>query len=157
MTSIEIPNSVTIIEDDAFRDCSSLANIIVPSTVTSIEDKAFINFTGNFICKRNSEAHRFVENAKRGYYLMKNADLNENNKVDTGDVLILLRHIAQSGSERIMQAHPQWKLSDKDTEYGDTNKNGSIETGDVLKVQRYIAAKASKVIAQKHPEWLKIE
>ena len=40
---IELPNSVTTINDDAFRDCGSLScALIIPNSVTTIGDRAFI-------------------------------------------------------------------------------------------------------------------
>ena len=41
LTYIQIPNTVTSIESDAFNDCSSLASVNIPDTVTSIGDSAF--------------------------------------------------------------------------------------------------------------------
>ena len=41
LTSITIPNSVTIIEDSAFCLCNSLTSITIPNSVTIIEDSAF--------------------------------------------------------------------------------------------------------------------
>ena len=38
---IEIPNSVTTIEDYAFEDCSSLTSVTIPNSVTSIGEQAF--------------------------------------------------------------------------------------------------------------------
>ncbi|MBP3832225.1 MAG: dockerin type I repeat-containing protein, partial [Clostridia bacterium] len=84
-------------------------------------------------------------------------DLNENDQIDIGDVLLLLRHIAQSNSEKTQQKHPDWKLNEKRTFVGDINKNGTIDIGDVLKLRRYMAAKASKSVSDKHPDWLNIE
>ena len=40
-TSYKIPNSVTSIEDNAFRLCSSLTSITIPNSVTSIGNSAF--------------------------------------------------------------------------------------------------------------------
>ena len=88
---------------------------------------------------------------------MKNADLNENNMIDIGDLLLLLRHMAQANSGKVQSKHPQWKLSDQKVLIGDINKNGTIDIGDVLKVRRYMAAKASQKVADKHPDWLNIE
>ena len=84
-------------------------------------------------------------------------ELNENNRIETGDVLIILRYIAQSNSLKVSQKHPDWNLNEKKQIIADVNKNGKIDTGDVLKLQRYIAAKSSTKIAQKNPNWLKIE
>lgn len=38
---IVIPNSVTKIGDDAFRDCTSLYEIVIPNSVTEIDNGAF--------------------------------------------------------------------------------------------------------------------
>ena len=46
LTSIEIPNSVTSIEEGAFEGCSSLTSITIPNRVTSISEQAFLNCTG---------------------------------------------------------------------------------------------------------------
>ena len=43
---ISIPNSVTSIEDNAFRDCYSLTSITIPNSVTSIGERAFYNCRG---------------------------------------------------------------------------------------------------------------
>ena len=41
LTSITIPNSVTIIDDHAFSMCSNLASITIPESVTTIQNYAF--------------------------------------------------------------------------------------------------------------------
>jgi hypothetical protein len=46
LTSITIPNSITSIGDEAFRECSGLTSITIPNSVTSIEYSAFRDCTG---------------------------------------------------------------------------------------------------------------
>lgn len=43
MAKITIPTSVTIIEREAFKECSSLKYINIPSFITSFQDHAFEN------------------------------------------------------------------------------------------------------------------
>ena len=45
-TSITIPNSVTNIGYDAFRNCTVLTSVTIPDSVTSIDDDAFSGCTG---------------------------------------------------------------------------------------------------------------
>ena len=46
LTSITIPNSVTIILDDAFVQCYGLTSVTIPNSVTSIRKNAFYGCTG---------------------------------------------------------------------------------------------------------------
>ena len=46
ITDLVLPNSVTSIEDYAFRNCSSLTSVTIPNSVTSIGDEAFCGCTG---------------------------------------------------------------------------------------------------------------
>ena len=43
LTSVIIPNSVTIIESSAFMNCTSLAEVTIPNGVTKINSRAFQN------------------------------------------------------------------------------------------------------------------
>lgn len=55
LTSITIGESVTIIDDLAFRNCSGLHNITIPKNVTSIGNQAFLDCTGLTSIKFNAE------------------------------------------------------------------------------------------------------
>ena len=88
--------------------------------------------------------------------IQTNPDINGDGKIDTGDVISLLRHIAQEKNSNIAIKRPTWKLSEIKLISGDLNKDGKIDSGDVVKLQRYIAAKSSLEIANKHQGWLEI-
>ncbi len=46
LTSIEIPNSVTVIGNDAFSNCKGLTSVTIPNSVTRIGDDAFAYCSG---------------------------------------------------------------------------------------------------------------
>ena len=89
-------------------------------------------------------------------YKTLEGDVNENNKIDIGDILLLKRHLAYTNSTSIANKHLNWKLSDEKIKIGDINKNNKIDIGDILKLQRYISASNSNEIAKKHTDWLDI-
>lgn len=43
LTSIKIPDGVTVLENNVFEACYDLTNVIFPSSLTKIEDYAFVN------------------------------------------------------------------------------------------------------------------
>ena len=90
-------------------------------------------------------------------YKTLKGDVNENNKIDIGDILLLKRHLAYTNSTSIANKHLNWKLSDEKIQIGDLNNNGKIDIGDILKLQRYISASNSKEVAEKHKDWLNLE
>ncbi|MDE5840080.1 MAG: leucine-rich repeat domain-containing protein, partial [Muribaculaceae bacterium] len=46
LTSIEIPTSVTSIDDQAFYKCSGLTSVVIPNSVSSIGSEAFSGCSG---------------------------------------------------------------------------------------------------------------
>ena len=83
-------------------------------------------------------------------------DLNNNDIIESNDLLKMLRYHAYIRSSNVAQKHSTWNLSDKEKKLADTNGNGSVDPGDVLVILRYLAASNSQKIAEKHPAWLDI-
>ena len=81
-------------------------------------------------------------------------DMNQDNLVNTADVLILLRYIASVKSESVKQKHPDWMLQEDCLVLADINQDSNIDVLDVLLVQRHIAAIRSDTVKQKHTDWI---
>lgn len=81
-------------------------------------------------------------------------DINQDNKVDTTDLLAMLRHIATSSSSQIAQKHQDWILSEDKYVLADVNSNGIVDVTDTLKLLRHIAAAKSEIIREKHQDWM---
>ena len=110
----------------------------------------------------NDSKHRVIETARMKSAIanrpknIEAGDTNENNIIDVGDILMLLRYIAYQNSSSTKNKHPQWNLNATKKTRGDLNKNGTVDIGDVLKLKRYIAAKNSSKVAAKHPGWMNL-
>ena len=66
--SIEIPSSVTSIEERAFWNCKSLESIVLPGIITNI-GKGAISSSTLIYTELNSEAHKYAEENKQGYII----------------------------------------------------------------------------------------
>lgn len=80
-------------------------------------------------------------------------DVNNNGKIDTMDLLKLLRYVAMQNAGKHKD---EWDLTEREKRAADVNKDGKINTMDILKMKRYIAASKSTNIVKKYPEWLEI-
>ena len=80
-------------------------------------------------------------------------DMNQDNVINTADVLMVLRYIASIKSLEVQQIHPDWKLEESSLLLADVNQDGKIELSDVLLLQRHIAFVNSEEVKQKHPDW----
>ena len=80
-------------------------------------------------------------------------DINDDQKIDSRDVLIELRHIFAVQNNK----HQDWILKDDNLKIADVNEDKEINTADVLIMQRYIVANNNINIGKKHPDWLKLK
>ncbi len=87
---------------------------------------------------------------------VKPGDVNQNEIIDIGDILHVLRHIAAKSDERVLNEHKDWILDGAKVQIADVNKNGSLDIGDILKMLRYISATTDKNIAKENPSWLEM-
>ena len=78
LTSIEIPNSVTIIGELAFYECSGLTSIEIPNSVTTIKNNAFIRCTRVNTVKIGTGLTTVAGTAFSGCNSIKKLELNCN-------------------------------------------------------------------------------
>ena len=129
--------------------------IITPNQpLTYGTENITINYTHNGITKSITQPITVNKVESSNLSL---GDLNDNNQIDLGDLLLMHRHISQSNSTLVKQEHPDWEMSNDDIIIGDINKNGIIDIGDILKLQRYISASNNEQVAFNHPDWLILE
>lgn len=81
-------------------------------------------------------------------------DMNQDNIINTADVLMLLRHIASVKSDSVKQKHPDWLMQGESLIMADVNQDTNIDLADVLIIQRHIAAVNAEKVKQEHPEWI---
>ena len=81
-------------------------------------------------------------------------DINQDNTINTADVLMLLRHIASVKSDSVKQKHPNWLMQGESLIMADVNQDTNIDLADVLTIQRHIAAVNAEKVKQEHPEWI---
>ncbi len=95
LTSIEIPNSVTIIGESSFSNCSSITSVVIPKSVTSIGNSAFRgcsslqSITIPFVGNGNYETHF-------GYIFGASSYYGNNNYVPTS-----LKSVTITGGDSI--------------------------------------------------------
>lgn len=81
-------------------------------------------------------------------------DINQDGKIDTADLLSILRHIAVTKSEDTDKEHVDWVLEGNKFELADVTGDNKIDTADALKLQRHIATEKSESVKEKHPDWI---
>ena len=84
---------------------------------------------------------------------VKLGDINGDNKIDSRDMLIVLRHISAKTSNK----HDEWKLTGEKLKIADVTQDGEINARDMIAMTRYIAAENSEKIKKEHPKWGEIK
>ena len=77
-------------------------------------------------------------------------DINFDNKIDSNDLLVMLRHVYASENGK----KQEWILKENKFLAGDITKNGKIDSSDIIALLRHIAASESEEISKKHKDWL---
>lgn len=95
-----------------------------------------------------------IDNIDKTLGDIKKGDANQDGKIDTTDLLKMLRHIAAIQSEQTAQKYPSWKLIGNDFKAADINDDGKIDTTDTLKLLRHMAASKNEETANNHPDWI---
>lgn len=80
-------------------------------------------------------------------------DVSQDGKVDSTDLLMILRYKAADASDLTGTKHQDWKLEEAVYVLGDIDADGTVDTTDILKIQRYIAYLKSDDVKQDHPDW----
>ena len=80
-------------------------------------------------------------------------DVTGDTKIDSSDLLSMLRHVAASASSDIKSKHQDWLIQGDSYVIADIDGNGRIDITDVLKLQRHIAFTKSEVVQKNHPDW----
>lgn len=143
--------TVTITSDEELKQPSGWSISSNKKVLTKeYEENTVENVTVEDIAGNTTTQEVRIENITK----LMLGDLNDNGRIDIGDLLLIHRHISATNKEAVQQRHPNWILSSEKILQGDLNKNGRIDIGDGLKIQRYVAANNSPEVASNHPDWL---
>jgi len=137
LMNVTIPEGVTSIGEDVFRDCSNLTSITIPNSVTSIGSDTF---AGCDVIKLYGFADSYSSEYAKEYSIpfvdlncatpppsiSMEGDINADNTINASDALDVLKHSA--------------KLSILvDTKIADVNKDGNVDANDALLILKYAA------------------
>ena len=83
----------------------------------------------------------------------KYGDLNGNDDLDSGDILVIRRYISALGDSEVREKHPDWIRAGDDFEAMDLDHNGFIEEADCMLIMQHIAARNNEETMAAHPDW----
>ena len=132
----------------------SKTDITTPGTWylwTKVIDKAgnrasTVKVSNAFIIKQKDEDQELDKIVK--------GDVNNDGKIDTTDLLKMLRHISASKSEETANKYPAWILEGNNFKAADISGDNKVDTTDTLKLLRHISASKSEETANKYPTWI---
>ena len=81
---------------------------------------------------------------------IKLGDINMDSKIDSSDLLLLLRHVYASENGK----KQEWILTGNKFLAGDITRNKKIDSSDTIAILRHIAAIGNKEIGNKHKDWI---
>ena len=81
---------------------------------------------------------------------IKLGDINMDSKIDSSDLLLLLRHVYASENGK----KQEWILTGNKFLAGDITRNKKIDSSDTIAILRHIAASGNKEIGNKHKDWI---
>lgn len=81
-------------------------------------------------------------------------DLNENNRLDIGDIILILKYVEY---EKNSNSNSEWYLNIRKQIMADTNRDQKIDLMDILKLEQNIAANNDENVANNKQNWKETE
>ncbi len=106
------------------------------------------------IAGNESEIQVSIENIIEPEESVKKGDIDEDGKIDSTDLIKMLRHIVANKDEEIASKNPTWILTGKKYKIADIDNNNQINTTDVLKLLRHISASKDEETKRENPDWI---
>ena len=134
LTNIVMSKNVVNIGIDAFNECVKLGNVKIPRSLENIESNAFKRIKGPIYYYRDNLA---ILNYKKSadnieiFIEYKIGDINEDNKVNIADLLLIKRHILAGAKE-------SWKLIGDKFQNADLNNDNTVNVTDLLLLKKII-------------------
>ena len=137
MTSVNIPDSVTSIDDLAFAYCTSLTSATIPDSVTSIGNDAFKEFTGTIYGYADSTAQAFAEQNGYKFMLLMLGDVDFDGVTNSSDASLVLHEYAMTATGEASTLNDAQKI------VADVNGDKAVDSSDASVILAYYAYTAT--------------